>query len=77
MGGGGGGGRARNVLPCVKGGAQKVSDPRFSHFVAPLPVSNGWSLYIIESARGGPEPLYGGYPPPPHPMHVNYDKHEI
>ena len=26
---------ARKVLPCREGGAQKVSDPRFSHFVAP------------------------------------------
>ena len=26
------------------GRAQKVSDPRFSHFVAPLPVINGRSL---------------------------------
>ena len=28
----GGGGGARKVLPCQR--AQKVSDPRFSHFVA-------------------------------------------
>ena len=27
-------------------GAQKVSDPRFSHFVAPLPVINDQSLFI-------------------------------
>ena len=34
------------VLPCLDGGgAQKVSDPRFSHFVAPpLPVINDQSL---------------------------------
>ena len=40
--GGGGyktGGGACEVLPLRKGGAQKVSDPRFTHFVAPpLPV---------------------------------------
>ena len=37
-GGGGGyktGGGACEVLPLRKGGAQKVSDPRFTHFVAP------------------------------------------
>ena len=29
-------GGARKVLPCLEGGgAQKVSDPRFTHFVAP------------------------------------------
>ena len=28
-------GGARKVLPCLEGGAQKVSDTRFSHFVAP------------------------------------------
>ena len=38
-------GGARKVLPCLEGGAQKVSDPRFSHFVAPpLPVINDQSL---------------------------------
>ena len=48
--GGGGGGRekfplfkrgvgAQKVLPCLGGGgAQKVSDPRFSHFVVPPPL---------------------------------------
>ena len=33
-------GGARKVLPCLEGGgggAQKVLDPRFSHFVAPPP----------------------------------------
>ena len=29
---------AQNVLPCLEGGTQKVSDPRFSHFVAPPPL---------------------------------------
>ena len=41
------GGEARKVLPWLRegGGAQKVSDPRFSHFVAPpLPVINEQSL---------------------------------
>ena len=44
-----GGGGARKVLPCLEGGgAQKVSDSRFSYFVAPpLPVINDQSL------RGG------------------------
>ena len=33
------------VLFCLEGVAQKVSDPRFSHFVAsPLPVINDQSL---------------------------------
>ena len=41
------GGGARQVLPCFEGGggAQKVWDPRFSHFVEPpLPVINDQSL---------------------------------
>ena len=57
MGGGGkklppfkeGGGEAQNVLPSLEGGGgQKLSDPRFSDFVAPppppLPVINDQSL---------------------------------
>ena len=43
------GGGAQKVVPCLKGGGgvQKVSDPRFSHFVAPpLPVINDQSLMI-------------------------------
>ena len=50
----GGGGRkkfplfkrgSQKVLPCLEGeGARKVSDPRFSHFVAPLPISSDQSL---------------------------------
>ena len=40
-GGGGGGWRRKKCYPGLKGGrAQKVSDPRLSHFVAPLPVIN-------------------------------------
>ena len=31
------GGGAQIVLPCLEEEAQKVSDPRFSHFVAPPP----------------------------------------
>ena len=32
------GGGGQQVLPCLEGGgAQKVSDPRLSHFVAPPP----------------------------------------
>ena len=27
----------QKVLPCLEGGTQKGSDPRFSHFVAPPP----------------------------------------
>ena len=50
------GGREK-VLPCLEGGAQKVSDPQFSHFVAPpLPVSNDQSLkfYPVRlCGRGG------------------------
>ena len=50
----GGGGRQKTVLVILKGGAKsfhslkggalKVFDPRFSHFVAPLPVINDQSL---------------------------------
>ena len=40
------GGGVQQVLPCLEGGAQKVSDPIFSHFVAPLPVINDQSLII-------------------------------
>ena len=46
----GGGGRARKVLPCLeRGGAQKVLDPLFSHFVAPppLPLVNDPSLKLL------------------------------
>ena len=35
-----GGGGARKVLPCLKGVAQNVSDPRFFHFAVP-------SLYLM------------------------------
>ena len=36
--GGGGGGGGQKVYPVSRGGgAQTVSDPRFSHFVAPPP----------------------------------------
>ena len=38
------GGGGQNVLPCLEGGARKVLDTRFSHFVAPLPVINDQSL---------------------------------
>ena len=41
--------RARKVLRCLEGGgAQKVSDPIFSHFVAPpLPVINDqFSIFL-------------------------------
>ena len=34
------------------GGAQKVSDPRFSHFVAPLLVINDESLISVEDLHG-------------------------
>ena len=38
-------GGAQKVLPCLEGGgAQKVSDQRLSHFVAPLPVISDRSL---------------------------------
>ena len=43
----GGGGMNKNpCLECIGGGggAQTVSDPRFSNFVAPLPVINDHSL---------------------------------
>ena len=40
---GGGDGREK-FYPVLRGGAQKVLDPRFSHFVAPLPVINDQSL---------------------------------
>ena len=36
----GGGG----VLPCLEGGAYKVSDRRFSYFLPPLPIINDQSL---------------------------------
>ena len=39
-------GGAQKVLPCLEVGAQKVLDPRFSHFVAPLPIINDQSLSI-------------------------------
>ena len=44
------GGGAQKVLPCLEqgGGGQKVSDPQFSHFVAPpLPVINDQSLGVL------------------------------
>ena len=55
VGGGGGGaksfhpqkgGRRKKFYPVLRGGAQKVSDPRFSHVVAPppLPIINDQSL---------------------------------
>ena len=36
----------QEVLPCLEGGRKKVSDPRFSHFVAPppLPIINDQSI---------------------------------
>ena len=41
------GGGTRKVVPCLEeGGAQNVSDLRFSHFVAPLPVINDQSLTL-------------------------------
>ena len=40
------GGGAQKVLPCLEGRAKKVSDPRFSHFVA-LPVMNDQSLGVL------------------------------
>ena len=46
-----GGGGVQKVLPCLEGGggrAQKVSDPRFSHFVAPLQVINDQSLKVSD-----------------------------
>ena len=51
-------GGAQKVLPCLEGGggAQKVSDPRFSHFVAPpLPVINDQSLKHFVEFRN-PDP---------------------
>ena len=45
---------AQKVLPCLEcgGGGQNVSDPRFSHFVAPpLPVINDQSLGIVGNYR--------------------------
>ena len=32
-------GGCKKCLPCLEGGSQKVSDPQFSHFVAPPPPS--------------------------------------
>ena len=66
MKGGGGGtkschslkGGAQNVLPCLEGGPQKVLDPRFSHFVAPLPVINDQSLILIQNVS--PFPMMKG-----------------
>ena len=56
-----GGGRARTVLPCLEGGGGGVSDPRFSHFVAPRPVINDQSL--ISTSR-----VFTQYP-----FSLNYD----
>ena len=41
------GGGARNVLPVLRGGHKKLSDPQFSHFVAPLPIINDQSLNCL------------------------------
>ena len=42
------------MLPCLeRGDARKVSDPRFSHFVAPLPVINDQSLYWASCGQIG------------------------
>ena len=40
------GGRNRFYTALREWGAPKVSDPQFSHFVAPLPVNNGQSLRL-------------------------------
>ena len=41
-------GGVRKVLPCLeRGGVQKVSDLRFSHFVAPLHIINDQSLSMM------------------------------
>ena len=45
----GGGGAGTETLTLLRGGAQKVSDPRFSHFVA-LPLINDQSLSFIASS---------------------------
>ena len=40
-----GGGRATQFYPVLRGrGAQNISGPEFSHFVAPLPIINDRSL---------------------------------
>ena len=36
--------RGHFFYPVLRGGGQKVSDPRFTHFVVPLPVINDQSL---------------------------------
>ena len=36
---------------------QKVSDPRFSHFVAPLPIINAQSLTPSQESRGTHVPV--------------------
>ena len=41
-----GGGREK-FYPVLRGGEQNVSDPRFSHFVAPRPVINDQSLTAL------------------------------
>ena len=52
-------GGARKVLPCLEGGGCKnVSDPRFSHFVPPLPVNNDQSLR--SHPHNGVKALYSG-----------------
>ena len=44
------GGGCKKFYPVLRGGgrAQKVSDPRFSHFVAPLQVINDQSLKVSD-----------------------------
>ena len=56
LGGGGGGAHkmfppfksgVQKCLPCLEGGMKKVAEPRFSHFVAPLPIINDQSLRVL------------------------------
>ena len=43
-----GGGRKKfNPVLREGGGVQKVSDPQFSHIVAPLPIINNQSLTVL------------------------------
>ena len=52
------GGGGTKFYPVLKrGGPQKVSDPQFSHFVAPLPVINDQSLILV----GQLTPVTGNY----------------
>ena len=59
--GGGGykmGGGTCEVLPLRKGGAQKVSDPRFTHFVAPPPRTTDYSFKKLRCGKNTEKSTY-------------------